>query len=361
MLGNYPIQAAAENWVHVALIGKVKAALLAIHAGGGPPLWEEGMAEALCGVTLERPYLEFCAQVTTLRVAVRNKLLRAIDDQNDIPAVFDGASPCTSLTDLPKRARIPLVALFSAAFKALSRLKVRDRQYSLIYNALPGKMCPFCGLELFDHPSLPREHLDHFLPLSKYPFAGANLRNLAPMGSKCNSVYKGANDVIRNAEGVRRRCFDPYGATFVSISLDRSVPFAGTSEGEFDLPRWTIDFDTADQGAAETWDEVLRIRERYRASVLDPFFRGWMEDFAYWCVEAGLELEDPAASIEAMKGFLRSATPSTGGFANFLRRPMFEMLIKHCQGGPLVERLAQWLRSYVVAQGSIVAESYAAV
>ena len=87
-------------------------------------------------------------------------------------------------------------------------------------------MCPFCGCEYFDAPGAPREDLDHYLPKSLYPFAAANLRNLVPMGMKCNERYKLAQDILRDAAGVRRRSFDPYAERQIKVILDNSVPLA---------------------------------------------------------------------------------------------------------------------------------------
>ena len=87
-------------------------------------------------------------------------------------------------------------------------------------------MCPFCALEYFDAPGAPREDLDHYLAVSRYPFAAANLRNLTPMGMKCNERHKGDGDILRDEAGNRRQSFDPYVERELQVSVLNSIPFA---------------------------------------------------------------------------------------------------------------------------------------
>jgi hypothetical protein len=47
------------------------------------------------------------------------------------------------------------------------------------------------------------------------------------MGMKCNERYKLAQDILRDAAGVRRRSFDPYAERQITVILDNSIPFGG--------------------------------------------------------------------------------------------------------------------------------------
>src|SRR5262249_39806605 len=157
------------------------------------------------------------------------------------------------------------VDLFSFAFTLLSDFGVRDTMYEHIYDAIPEKVCPFCGCETFDSPRGPREALDHYLAKSIYPCAAANLQNLVPMGTKCNSRYKLSKDIIRTAAG-RRRAFFPYGTDVATISLLDSIPFAGASG---DAPEWRVTFSPAVQ-EVETWNQVFGIETRFSRDELGP-------------------------------------------------------------------------------------------
>ena len=95
------------------------------------------------------------------------------------------------------------------------------------------------------------------------------------MGMKCNERYKLAQDILRDAAGVRRRSFDPYTERQITVILDNSVPF-GSADGQ--TPDWQIDFDP-DSVECTTWDNVFHVRERIKRDVLDASFWQWLHDF----------------------------------------------------------------------------------
>jgi hypothetical protein len=355
MLNVYPIAATAENWVHEAVYTKVKRALEALREGEPPPDWSHEMREELAGIeTLENAFKAFCTASQGLGPRQMSKVLLALEEQNNIPAVFDGVTACPRLSTLPKCVREPTKALFEAAFDALKTLRIRDRQYELIFADLPGKCCPFCGIEPFEAPGLAREDLDHYLPRSLYPFAGANLRNLAPMGSKCNRAYKHVADVICDGDGHRRRCFDPYGQEHAEVSLMESRPFEGGDAGPFPLPAWQIDL-LGEAQAVETWDQVFDIRRRYEGKV-KAHFREWAEHFAIWCEkEVGL-IETQQEVVAALARYLAAVLQRMHGDGAHLKRAMFEMMHQQCEGGDVSVRLVAWFSSLVRAQRKILEE-----
>lgn len=349
MLHVYPITATAENWVHIAIYRKVRTAVEALLAGAAVPTWIEALPDDLQEREgLATRYTEFCAAAARLSLPNKNKVIRALEAQNNFPGVFDGASDCPRLDALPFRIRAPVRRLYEAAFDTLKSLKIRDRQYSAIFAVLPGKCCPFCGIEPFEAPGLAREDLDHYLPKHLYPFAGANLRNLVPMGVKCNRAYKGSEDIITNEQGQRRRCFDPYGQDRVEVSLLRSRPFEGEIEDAMRLPAWQIDF-VGDAQAVETWDAVFHIRRRY-AGKMNAHFREWIQQFAVWCErEVGL-VETREQVTGAIQRYLNVVVQAGHGDAAHLQRAMFEMLRQHSLNGDWADRLVAWFASTVRAQ-----------
>ena len=124
---------------------------------------------------------------------------------------------------------------------------------------------------------------------SRYPFTAANLRNLVPMGMKCNERYKQAQDILRDNQGVRRKSFYPYGDRKMDVVLDQSLPFGG-ADGR--TPKWKIDF-IVDCPECVTWDSVFCIRERFMRDVLDPSFFQWLRSFAAWFKQK-IGLAEPA-------------------------------------------------------------------
>lgn len=187
-----------------------------------------------------------------------------------------------------------------------------------------------------------------YLPRSLYPFAGANLRNLAPMGGKCNRAYKQALDILCDDAGTRRRCFDPYGENLATVSLLASRPFENGEMGPFPLPVWQVDL-LGDADSVATWDQVFQIRRRYEGKI-QAHFREWMEHFAYWCAaEVGL-ITTQQEVISTLERYLDSVLQRTHDDGSHLRRAMFEMLHQQCVGSDISERLARWLSALVSSQ-----------
>jgi hypothetical protein len=349
MLGVYPTAATAENWVHEAIVAKVRRALAALDQGNPAPPWVENLpAEIHSREALATRYAEFCVAAERLSPGQRAKVLSALEAQNNIPAVFDGVTPCPRLDTLPARARKSIKGLFAAAFEVLKSLKIRDRQFARIFASPNGKYCPFCGIEPFEAPGLAREDLDHYLPKQYYPLAGANLRNLAPMGGKCNSAYKLSQDVICDGAGQRRRCFDPYGNQSAQVSLIGSRPFEGNVVDLFPLPAWQIDL-LGEPEAVATWDQVFHIRRRYEGKV-NAHFRDWIEQFAVWCDrEVGL-IETRQQVIGAIDRYMLAVLQRDHGEASHLKRGTFEMLRQHCHEGDGSDRLVAWFSGLVRGQ-----------
>ncbi|MDX2336433.1 hypothetical protein [Brevundimonas vesicularis] len=272
----------------------------------------------------------------------RAAYLACMQSQNRIPALFE---PVELLSDPPinKAAFAKLVSdLFEIAFKALSPLGVRDRQYTRIYDAMPARICAFCGIEKMSppDPQIPRESLDHYLSSAHYPFAAANMRNLAPAGHRCNSSHKLGKDVIRGLGGVRRRCFDPFGQAVATVSLQQSRPLEGRTKKMLVLPAWQIDL-LGDRDFVKTWDEVYDIRTRYELEVLDAEFWSWLDHFANWSV---LEAAPPTNGAELVGLIARYRRAVIGeGFADFLKIATFDMLAYQCQNGPASDRVTDWL------------------
>ena len=235
--------------------------------------------------------------------------------------MFDGATNCPAKAALPAGVAGSIDDLMRFSFGLLSDLGIRDEQYDAIHAGMTSRVCPFCGCEYFEAPGAPRHHLDHYLAISRYPFAGTNLRNLVPMGDRCNSAYKRNQDILLDQQGQRRRCFDPYGQVVSAVSLSQSRPFEG-ADGR--LPDWVVELGQAPE--AVTWDAVWDIKRRYSRDVLDAEYTNWLEHFAQWCRATHRQPGDRPALLEALNDFLDTVIPQ--GFADraFLKRASFEML-----------------------------------
>ena len=274
MLFGYPIEATNHNWLHECLCAAIEAVHSHIDSDKSQLPWpailpnqHQSRLSASKGL---RKHLERYAEVLRkLSKSNQDQILQAIADQNKISELLSGVCDCAMIDDLPKLIRPCIRELFIYAFDKLKDLGVRESHYAQIYAAIPHKVCPFCGIEYMDPPGARREDLDHYLPKSLYPLAAANLRNLVPMGHKCNSKYKLDTNPLRRNDGTRRVAVDPYDHTEISIILDDSRPFDGE---ESNIPKWLVRFEP-DTPAAATWDEVFEIRLRYCRDHLNPSYK----------------------------------------------------------------------------------------
>lgn len=279
MLFAYPTVATAENWLHQCLTDLLLADFDDIDANRPRAAWPG------CIVQDRRAALGPYSGLRDMRVALlagyealtpadRLIVRRAVDDQSALTDLFDGGRPADPLNDLPEAARAPAKQFFEKAFKMLTTLGIRDVNYRVFLRNLDHRVCGFCGCEYFSGPSSRREPLDHYLAVSLYPFAGTNARNLVPMGPKCNSSYKLAQDILRDGTGTRRLCFDPYAATPVRITLMATKLFTG----EDGLPEWNVTFE-GDADRIATWNHVFDMRRRFIEDHLDSIYKNAIRVF----------------------------------------------------------------------------------
>jgi len=283
--------------------------------------------------------------VETLNGVELNLVINALNQQNEIASLLAGNCNCETIDDLPEPIRQPVKDLFAFAFKLLTDLGIRDRQYKVIYNSTPYHVCPFCGCEYFDAPGAKREALDHFLVEKDYPFAAANLHNLVPMGNKCNSKYKLAENILYDANGSRRKAYYPYTPNHygIQISLENSEPFAGLY-GLFPLPLWHLDFEPAIEETT-TWDSIFHIQERYKRDILDPEFMSWLREFSSWVSSQGLPNSDQEL-LDRIEQYTKHLENMNLRDRAFLKVAVFRMLHNHCQQGN--QRLFDVMKAIVV-------------
>ena len=355
MLFGYPIEATANNWLHDCLCEMLRSIHARLQASQTPPDWPEIIplrfrASLRTRTGLKERLAQYQNGARQLSIEQQGCVLQALDDQNRIALLLSAQCSCESIEELPNAIREPAKDLFWFAYDLLKDLGVRSGQYSAIYSKVPCQVCPFCGCEYFDAPGAPNEDLDHVLAKSKYPFAASNLRNLVPMGHKCNSHYKGAQDILYSDNGKRRKSFDPYDHRGIRVSLMNSQPFAG-EDGK--VPSWQIEFTPITEEII-TWDNVFRIRERYKRDILDPWFGRWLEEFRAWCRSQPPVVRSDAELIAALDSYVCYHEQMGFGDRSFLKAAVFQMLHKHCVEGNT--RLLSFIR-YFVEEDSQVRQS----
>jgi hypothetical protein len=343
MLYGYPIAATAKNWLHQCVCEAVSVVHQRLAIGKSLPAWPRTIPKKYRARLATRRSLRdhltaYAHSVSKLSQGERDFVFQVLAEQNRIAQLVSSKRHCRAIDDLPPSVRTPVSNLFACAFDLLKDFGVRDEQYRYVYDASRGHVCAFCGLEYFEAPGGKREALDHYLVREQYPFASANLRNLVPMGHKCNSSYKGSKDVLRKSTGQRRRAIDPYAHVDLRISLDKSIPFQGIGKR---IPKWTIEFSRRSE-SIDTWDDVFSIRERYKRDVLDAEFDSWLETFWVFCRFAAGAPTTDADVVRALSRYIDVLDSEGLAGRAFLKAAMFRMLRIHC--GHRNQRLLKLLR-----------------
>lgn len=356
MLFHYAVDATNDNWLHETLLQILTAGMDELDAGHALSAWPACIPAARQAALSAKTGLRdrrrlFFEAFAALNQPSRDAVRSALAVQNSIPAVFDGISPWVRLEDLPASIREPTKNLFKFAFGLLTDVGLRDEHYRVIWQNLTwAKICPFCGLERLKHPKQPRPDLDHYLPISRYPFAGANLRNLVPMGGDCNTAFKGQIDVVFDAVAdMRRRCCDPYIGPVFSVSLDGSNMFHDDGTIML-LPAWDIALIGDDDQCGATWEAVFQIRRRY-TDLLNEEYHSWIDHFGRWCADdrSGVEITDVASLLAAINQYYDTILQEGLADTNFLKRAAFQMLRFKLGVGPHADRIADWLK-FIVAE-----------
>lgn len=355
MLFGYPINATVDNWLHECFCEVIQSIHNNVAIGKTTDEWSEVIpvqyrdrlksrlqGRGKLGSNLN-DYQVALAELTTIE---QDRILKAFNDQNQIALLLSCQCDCETITKLPLSIHEPVKILFKYAFELLEDLEIRKKHYNIIYNSIPSRICPFCGDENFaalGSQGSRREALDHYLLKDSYPFAAANLRNLVPMGYKCNSQYKNTKDLLYKDDGIRRRSFDPYNHGTVVISLDNSQPFTGIrGELQEPLPKWQIDFGSNSE-EIDTWNDVFCIRDRY-SNVLNDEFKNWFEIFCQWC-RRRINPQSDREIIDAIKRYAEDRESEGFGERAFLKAAVFKMLYVHCQKGN--QRLINFISYYV--------------
>ncbi len=352
MIFGYPLAATTENWLHKCLFEILQSIHAHLDKGENLPVWPAIIPteylDRLKSRTGVRDRLDaYQKALVDLSRVEQHQILRALKNQNEIALLLSCQFECEAITDLPSSIREPVKNLFAFAFSLLTDFEIRDQHYEIIYNSVSHHICPFCGFEPFDAPGARREALDHYLPEHKYSFAAVNLRNLVPMGHKCNSGYKLAQDMLRREDGTRRKSFDPYNHPgTVKISLINSEPFAGEvgNTGE-PLPKWKVEF-SPNSEESTTWNDVFDIETRYKRDVLDEAFNNWLLGFRYWCRDPRKTLPGSADEwVESIEGYAMYHEALGLCDRAFLKAAVFRMLHTHCKNGD--QRLLNFIKNVV--------------
>ncbi|MER8752009.1 hypothetical protein NKH57_22510 [Mesorhizobium sp. M1050] len=311
MFFTYPIAATNDNWLSSTLLAVLHDALVALQHGEEPLGFQASVPEpyksefARCHKfpALYGAFVETCRP---LQAEQRDDIVLALAGQNQFPELFAINAPSHGIAGTLPTVHDAARSLFEYAFGKLSDLKtpgsgetVRGRYHHLVHDHFASGCCPFCGLEIMEapDPDLVDPDLDHYLAVSKYPFAGANLRNLTAMGTNCNRSYKGAQDILLDEQHQKAECFDPYGNEHVTLSLDGTVLLPGGGAG----PAWALTFDPDLKSL--NWRRIFKLEARIRANVLEKQYQMWLKHFTVYAKRNGIDIAGKDGAIEAIAKF----------------------------------------------------------
>ena len=334
MFFTYPIAATTDNWISSTLLDILQSALVALQAGEEPPDFHGSVPEPYQpefsrGRKFSDLYDAFVDVCRPLEAQQRDLVMAALAGQNQFPGLFAVDTPSPGIADALPTVHQATRNLFEYAFEKLSDLKtpgsaetVRARYHQLVHVHIESGCCPFCGLEIMEapDPDLVDPDLDHYLAASKYPFAGANLRNLTAMGTTCNRSYKGAQDILLNELNQKVDCMDPYGDEHVTLSLDGTVLLPGAGDG----PAWVLTFDP--DAKSRNWRRVFNLETRLKANVLDKQYQNWLQRFVKYAARRGMDISTKNGALVALRAYRDECADETLPVVSMLKKEFFDVI-----------------------------------
>lgn len=355
MLFSFPSEALDCNWLNDTVIEVLISGLDAIDVGGRPVAWPDCIPGDRRQILrrrsgLKRNLLGFWEVYSGLNAASRQAVRHSISRQTALPMILSDTNPCPVKSQLPREIRESAGVLGDYLFDQLKKIIeddkcIRDVHYEKIQNS-GVRICPFCGLNYFRPFGERRNALDHFMPISHYPFVAADLRNLPPACHDCNSLYKGAVDILLDAAGVRRVASDPYSGPTYIVSLKGSTLGDGNFIRGRRMPKWVISFlgDPAPQG--NTWDSVYHIKSRYE-SALDADFESWIKHFATWFVREYGRDHSADSIAQKIPRYISNVLQESIADRAFLKVEVFKVVQRACSDHEDGEDTREWLRGFV--------------
>lgn len=286
-------------------------------------------AEFARGQKFPALYSAFVEACRPLLSAQRDQIISAMAGQNQFPDLFAANIPSCGIAATFPPVHEASRTLFEYAFGKLSDLRtpgndetLRGKYHRLVYAHIRSGCCPFCGLEFIEapDPDLVSPDLDHYLAVSKYPFAGANFRNLTAMGTVCNRSYKGAHDILVDETDHKVDCFDPYGDEHVTVSLNGTVILPGSGAG----PAWALTFEPDVKSL--NWRRIFRLESRLRADVLEKHYQTWLQHFVVYAKKIQIDIGAKDGAIEAIGKFKTTCEMETLPTIALLKASFFALI-----------------------------------
>jgi len=140
-------------------------------------------------------------------------------------------------------------------------------------------VCNCCGVgTMLNKHQKPVGALDHYFPISQYPFSSINFKNLAPICDICNSKYKTQKDTlfkitskIKNGKKIytlkKYKAFYPYSTAYDMINVSVAI----TNNDITNLSKDDINIQyslTGYEVEIENWERLFKVSEIHKANLL---------------------------------------------------------------------------------------------
>lgn len=202
----------------------------------------------------------------------------AFSEMNKIEGLFNSKVARNCIDNLPLQIQGKAKSLFVHLYEHTLTSYGIKKHYEAFSKQLNNNWCPFCGMEQLVDYTHQKEDYDHLLAKSIYPFASVNMKNLIPMGQKCNRTHKKKKDLIwDNVKQIK--AVNPYKAT-----IDIRVNFDGTKLPSYAGKNgvWSIKV-TPNREEVTRWDYVFNICDRIKKDYLTrgrkPEYQVWLTDY----------------------------------------------------------------------------------
>ncbi|MGB1242197.1 MAG: hypothetical protein ACPG49_06730, partial [Chitinophagales bacterium] len=231
----------------------------------------------------------------------KEDLCQAFFDSNEIEKICGDINyKVTSITDLPKKIQELFInkrerkGLFVWLYDYILTgkdspipkiLKADIKAHYKKYQRKNPAMCPFCGLEYISLlNSEGREGYDHYLHKTHYSFSAVNMKNLIPMGIKCNKK-KTNDDILLDKKNNRVEVFYPfsfkknkkYGVDFYFTLSCKKYPNIENIQGEWKIELCQSINNNQLKSQLETWKRRFNINNRYSEYIQVQHFR-WLKE-----------------------------------------------------------------------------------
>ena len=339
MLFTYSPKALLKNWLNPTIIEILEDGMESIMNNEQPRDWPEIIPVQFRNQLKNRSGINTRIQKVwdsfkELEKDEQIRLFVSLHQQTALPTNLSDDSECIKITYFPDAVKDSIKDLFNFLFeKQLISIKenntcLRDFHYKEIYNNADERLCPFCGLSYLRAPTAPRHALDHYMPISLYPFVGADLRNLSPMCDECNSSFKKQIDILYDEENNRTPCVDPYAGPTFKISLINSEAFEGEIEKGIRLPKWKIDILGGTDKLSDNWNRIFQIKKRYERDILNSEFRSWLEHFVKWFIHQPTKYVTPNDNIHyQLEQYIETVIQEGLADRAFLKAQVFMLIL----------------------------------